>query len=79
MTDEQIFELMEKHFHLCPIHDSAYNEWVGEVRDFLRFAGAIEELARGHTNPPVEVLEFNGICRDNCQGTKISSLPGLPE
>jgi len=27
----------------------------------------------------VEALEFNGICRDNCQGTKISSLPGLPE
>ena len=28
---------------------------------------------------PVEILEFNGICRDNCQGTEISSLPGLPE
>jgi len=27
----------------------------------------------------VEVLEFNGICRDNCQETKISSLPELPE
>ena len=38
-----------------------------------------DEVAQGHTNPPVEVLEFNGICRDNCQGTKISSLPGLPE
>ena len=38
-----------------------------------------EELAQDPTNPPVEVLEFNGICRDNCQGTKISSLPGLPE
>jgi hypothetical protein len=79
MTNEQIFELMKKHFRLCPIHDSAYIEWVGEERDFLRFARAIEELAQDLTNPPVEVLEFNGICRDNCQGTKISSLPGLPE
>ena len=46
MTNEQIFELMEKHFHLCPIHDSAYIEWVGEERDFLKFARAIEELAQ---------------------------------
>jgi hypothetical protein len=55
MTNEQIFELMEKHFHLCPI-DSAYNEWVGEDRDFLRFARAIEELAQDLTNPPVDAL-----------------------
>ena len=41
MTNKQIFELMEKHFHLCPIHDSAYIEWVGEERDFLKFAEAI--------------------------------------
>lgn len=27
----------------------------------------------------VDVLEFNGICRDNCQGTEISSLPKLLE
>ena len=46
MTNKQIFELMEKHFHLCPIHDSAYIEWVGEERDFLKFARAIEELAQ---------------------------------
>jgi len=43
MTNKQIFELMEKHFHLCPVHDSAYIEWVGEERDFLKFAKAIYE------------------------------------
>jgi hypothetical protein len=56
MTNEQIFELMKKHFRLCPIHDSAYIEWVGEERDFLRFARAIEELAQDLTNPPVDAL-----------------------
>ena len=56
MTNEQIFELMEKHFHLCPIHDSAYIEWIGEDRDFLKFARAIEELTQGTTNSPVDAL-----------------------
>jgi hypothetical protein len=41
MTNKQIFELMEKHFHLCPIHDSAYIEYVGKESDFLKFAQAI--------------------------------------
>jgi|LakMenEpi03Aug12_release.lakeMendotaPanAssembly.Ray.scaffolds.fasta_scaffold222704_5 hypothetical protein len=43
MTEEQIFELMKKHFHLCPVHDSAYIEWIGEQRDFFKFARAIYE------------------------------------
>ena len=43
MTDAQIFELVEKHFHLCPIHDSACIEWVGKESDFLKFAKAIYE------------------------------------
>ena len=47
MTDEQIFELMEKHFRLCPIPDGAYIEWVGENRDFLKFAQRIHEI--GHS------------------------------
>ena len=47
MTDEQIFELMEKHFHLCPIHDNNYIEWIGENRDFLKFALRIYEI--GHS------------------------------
>ena len=43
MTNEKIFELMEKHFHLCPIHDSAYIEYVGKESDFLKFAEAIHK------------------------------------
>ena len=43
MTNEKIFELMEKHFHLCPVHDSAYIEYVGKESDFLKFAQAIYE------------------------------------
>ena len=38
-----------------------------------------KEWSAWQTAEWVEALEFNGICRDNCQGTKISSLPGLPE
>jgi hypothetical protein len=56
MTNEQIFELMEKHFQLCPIHDSEYIEWVGEERDFLKFARAIEELAQELPKTPVDAL-----------------------
>ena len=56
MTNEQIFELMGKHFRLCPIHDNNYIEWVGEYRDFLKFARAIEELAQDPTNSPVDAL-----------------------
>ena len=43
MTNEQIFKLMEEHFHLCPIHDSAYIEWVGKESAFLKFALTIHE------------------------------------
>ena len=56
MTDEQIFELMKKHFRLCPIHDIAYIEWIAETKDVLRFARAIEELAQDTTNPSVDAL-----------------------
>jgi hypothetical protein len=56
MTNKQIFELMEKHFHLCPIHDSACIEYIGKESDFLKFARAIEELAQDPTNPPVDAL-----------------------
>lgn len=38
MTDEQIFELIEKHFHLGCLHDSSYVEWFGETNDFVKFA-----------------------------------------
>jgi len=43
MSDEQIFELMKKHFRLCPIHDIAYIEWIAETEDVLRFARAIRQ------------------------------------
>jgi hypothetical protein len=43
MTNEQIFKLMEEHFHLCPIHDSSCIEWVGKESAFLKFAEAIYE------------------------------------
>jgi hypothetical protein len=56
MTNEQIFELMEKHFHLCPIHDSAYIEYVGKESDFLKFARAIEELAQQHSTRSPDAL-----------------------
>jgi hypothetical protein len=41
MTDEQIFELMDEHFHLGCIHDSSYVEYVGQANDFVKFARAI--------------------------------------
>jgi hypothetical protein len=44
MTTEQIFELMEKHFHLCPVHDSACIEYIGKESDFLKFALKIHEM-----------------------------------
>jgi hypothetical protein len=40
---EKIFKLMEEHFHLCPIHDSNYIEWVGVDRSFLKFAHQIRK------------------------------------
>jgi hypothetical protein len=43
MTNKQIFELMEKHFHLCPIHDSACIEYIGKESDFLKFAQQIHK------------------------------------
>jgi hypothetical protein len=46
MTNEQIFKLMEEHFHLCPIHDSSCIEWVGKESAFLKFARAIYEEGR---------------------------------
>jgi len=56
MTDEQIFELMKKHFLLYPIHDSAYIEWIAETEDVLRFARAIEELAQDTTKTAPDAL-----------------------
>lgn len=43
MTNEQIFELMKKHFRLCPVHDIAYIEWIAETEDVLRFSKAIRK------------------------------------
>ena len=60
-------------------HDVVDIEDIRNLIDELKSTVTPDELAQDLTNPPVEVLEFNGICRDNCQGTKISSLPGLPE
>jgi hypothetical protein len=41
ITNEKILELVDEHFHLCPIHDNCYIEWVGTERDFLKFARQI--------------------------------------
>lgn len=43
MTEEQIFELIEKHFQLAPIHDNTYLAWFGETNDFIKFAREICE------------------------------------
>jgi len=48
ITDQKILELVDEHFHLCPIHDNCYIEWVGTERDFLKFARQIRrETLRG--------------------------------
>ena len=41
MTDEKIFELMDEYFHLGCIHDSSYIEYVGQEKDFVKFARKI--------------------------------------
>jgi hypothetical protein len=43
MTNQQILELMGKHFHPCPITNSSYIEWIGKESAFIEFAREIRK------------------------------------